>query len=222
MDLANRHCINVLPSRNVWSQVLDSTINGSSELPLCLWADLYDRAVRMDYSKSQFHLERHILTAAHNLGLHTNGNSRLNLFNIDFFCLPFAVDSWTACGVLAAGGIMAYKALEHLQFASDSVRLLLLSLWTSFVVLHAFYGGALTSFLAVSEKLPFENVVDLVTHPDWKPIVHAENKPVFEDFAVKYDSQVMRKRIQEIFSVGQQNKPLRQLLSLLSRALIRT
>ena len=52
---------------------------------------------------------------------------------------------------------------------SDSFQIASLSGWFFFVLLNAFYGGALTMFFVSLPTLPFEDIISVLqAYPDWK------------------------------------------------------
>ena len=54
---------------------------------------------------------------------------------------------------------------------SDSLKIASLSGWYFFVLINAFYGGALTMFFVSLPTLPFDDVIGVLReYPDWKLI----------------------------------------------------
>ncbi len=67
--------------------------------------------------------------------------------------------------VLVAAG---YIAVPDFYEETDSRRLTTVSVWYFFVLVNAYYGGALTMFFSTSPTIPFETIVDVFrAHPDW-------------------------------------------------------
>lgn len=52
---------------------------------------------------------------------------------------------------------------------TTSYKLATLSVWYFFVLLNAYYGGALTMFFTSEATIPFETVKDVMrAYPNWK------------------------------------------------------
>ena len=56
------------------------------------------------------------------------------------------------------------------------------SFWFLFVLLNAFYGGALTMFFVAELSIPFNSVRDvLIKFPEWKLIMEETKRYLFID-----------------------------------------
>lgn len=87
---------------------------------------------------------------------------------------PFTSGAWA--GILVFAAVIAASAAataKHLLARSESAaRLAECTLWLSFVVINAYYGGALTMFLSTRPDQPFANSTEgIVMYPRWKMIV---------------------------------------------------
>jgi hypothetical protein len=54
------------------------------------------------------------------------------------------------------------------------------TLWYFFVLLSAFYGGAMTMFFTSSNNIDFHNITDVIqAYPDWKLVIYSGSKAKF-------------------------------------------
>ena len=73
-------------------------------------------------------------------------------------------------GVVALCMLITHFALPTTE-NTESRRILAFSIWTFFVVINAYYGGALTMFFTGTVTLNFETRRDVVqAYPDWNLI----------------------------------------------------
>ena len=90
---------------------------------------------------------------------------------VDFglFLRPITVDSWLA--ILSTAFLML-SSIAFVKFAypiTEGSKLLVVILYYFFVLINAFYGGALTMFFIGSVTIHFENLRDVLrAHPEWK------------------------------------------------------
>ena len=73
---------------------------------------------------------------------------------------------------------------------SNSARTTQLSAWISYVLLYAYYSGAMTMFFASPSALPFQTVRQgLALYPDWKMVMNRESVILIQPLADAGDAQ---------------------------------
>lgn len=62
-----------------------------------------------------------------------------------------------------------------------SSRIVVITAWISFVLVHSFYSGALTMFLSSDQTLPFSSAAEgLLLYPKWKLVTFPGSDIVLE------------------------------------------
>ena len=87
------------------------------------------------------------------------------------FIRPFTYSAWKTIGIISFVGILVLivpyffiKDWEKLK----AFHIIELSLWSFFVLLNAYYGGALTMFFVSEITVPFETLRDVLkVFPEW-------------------------------------------------------
>ena len=107
-------------------------------------------------------------------------NLGLTPIDITLFLRPFTPLAWAICVVvtiLVLGSILLID-----QFGKFwSVRIVTICGWIFFVLVNAFYGGALTMFFSVSSVIPFQSVEEgLKDHSGWNLFIVAANTFYFK------------------------------------------
>ncbi len=93
-------------------------------------------------------------------------------FDIGLFIRPFRDDAWNGCGITLAFmfiGVMVPRMFLSYYDSTDAQKIVVTSTWYFFVLINAYYGGALTMFFTTEPSLPFstrEEVMEL--YPTWK------------------------------------------------------
>ena len=98
------------------------------------------------------------------------------------FIRPFTYESWAVIAACLVFGVICLKMVQILSPCEDhaSVRIVVLALWTAFVLLNAYYSGALTMFFSSKPRLPFSRIEDAVRlFPAWKIIMHCASDLYF-------------------------------------------
>ena len=104
-------------------------------------------------------------------------------FDLGLFIRPFTKDSWIGIGAMLVIGsaalslpMFAIKYYRHLY----SKKIVIISCWCLFVLINAFYGGALTMFFISETTVPFESLRDaLRAFPDWNLVYQEGNEAFF-------------------------------------------
>ena len=82
------------------------------------------------------------------------------------------------------------KANKHKH---STLKILYFTLWLLFVLLNAYYGGAMTMFFSLEGQIPFQGITEgLGKHyPDWKPYILQGSNLAF-DLAANEDPKDAR------------------------------
>ena len=116
------------------------------------------------------------------------------------FLRPFAAQSWISIfSVLAAALATAYLA-KAIQYGDDDFLrssngqfLLSITIWYFFVILNAYYSGALTMFFTTKNSIAFEGLNDVLkAFPNWKLIFQEGSEVFFSEPAVLKDPDYAR------------------------------
>ena len=94
--------------------------------------------------------------------------------DIGLFIRPFRDDVWTAIMIMSTLIItvilVPYGLIQYFEY-TNGFMIAQISGWFFFVLLNAFYGGALTMFFSSEITIPFENMKDVIrAYPDWNLI----------------------------------------------------
>ena len=100
------------------------------------------------------------------------------------FTRPFRNDTWQGIGLMILFGIILlfgpfafFKSYEN----SAAMKIVAFTGWTFFVLINAYYGGALTMFFVSEITLPFNTLRDaLRVFPQWNLIYQSGNDAYFE------------------------------------------
>ena len=112
------------------------------------------------------------------------GNCQQPKVDLTLFIRPFRTETWygilvvflVVCIVL----ILSRKAISAYGTKSGYKIVILIS-WVSFVLINAYFGGALTMFFTSDVQLPFENLREVLQNiPDWKLVSITEMKAIYK------------------------------------------
>jgi hypothetical protein len=104
---------------------------------------------------------------------------------IDFglFVRPFSTQSWVAIlSLFAIATICIFLNQYVIPHTEDSngEKILVATLWYFFVILYAFYGGAMTMFFTKAQHIVFQDTEDVLrAYPEWKPVFFYSDLPKF-------------------------------------------
>lgn len=100
------------------------------------------------------------------------------------FIRPFTDETWKGIGIMIIIGLvmMVFPYLLFRKYYSTTAfNIVITAGWFFFVLINAYYGGALTMFFVSEITLPFETIQDaLKAFPTWKIIFQAGNNAYFE------------------------------------------
>ena len=89
------------------------------------------------------------------------------------FLRPFTNDAWSAIAAVlliavACVGLpflVTHPAVEE----TEGHQIMVVTVWYFFVLLNAYYGGALTMFFTSEARMPFGTIRDVIkAYPEWK------------------------------------------------------
>ena len=94
-------------------------------------------------------------------------NLGLTPIDVTLFLRPFTLQSWGLCIIVTITVLGSIITMDKIG-RTWSVRIVTISGWIFFLLVHAFYSGALTMFFSVSSVVPFQTIEDGVqNHPGW-------------------------------------------------------
>ena len=100
------------------------------------------------------------------------------------FIRPFRNDAWSGIGIIMLIGFV-FLAIPYLLIPKfgdmTACNLVITSGWYCFVLLNAYYGGALTMFFVGEISLPFNSIREVMkAYPEWKLMMMAGNDAQFQ------------------------------------------
>ena len=92
-------------------------------------------------------------------------------WDFGLFFRPFKTEAWYAISVIFAMILVIiigpYVLISYYE-QTEAAKCVAFWSWFFFVLINAFYGGALTMFFTSEPKLPFSSIEDLMrAYPDW-------------------------------------------------------
>ncbi len=127
------------------------------------------------------------------------------------FIRPFRDEAWQAIGVVF--GIILLVILLPYAFYddyenTDGYNTAAFWSWMFFVLINAFYGGALTMFFTSEQTIPFNSIEDVMkAYPDWSLKMMSGNDVHFQYKALQGDplysqfwDRVINKREETVFN----------------------
>lgn len=112
------------------------------------------------------------------------------------FIRPFRDDTWKGIGgMILLGILMGIVPWVFVRYyhSTTSFNLVVTSGWFFFVLINAYYGGALTMFFVSEITLPFNTIRDaLKVFPSWKIMIQDGNDAYFQLPAAQGDSDFIK------------------------------
>ena len=114
------------------------------------------------------------------------------------------------CGLLDI-----YVTIYYMARSISFLQMMLVLCWYFFVLLNAYYGGAMTMFFTSESKLPFETERDVIkAYPEWNIMLLEGNDMLFKSRAISGDQEYVNfvDRLQENHKYSSVKEGLRKLL----------
>ena len=100
------------------------------------------------------------------------------------FIRPFRIEAWRAIFAVSFVGLLSFALTQitaKIYGIRISSRIVMFFGWSFFVLINAYYGGALTMFFASEVALPFETMRDVLKAvPTWTLLHMAGGEANFE------------------------------------------
>ena len=154
-----------------WGGAMGSVVNGEYHISLSQWVWLIGRYELLDFVSTTPSFVCLALTPSPP--------------EIDFglFIRPFRNDAWYGIGIITVISIIfvmvPYGFLSYYEY-TDGYMISSTSVWLFFLLINAYYGGALTMFFTSELGIPFETIEDVMrAYPDYKLLMMAGNQVYF-------------------------------------------
>ena len=159
-----------------WSGVMGDVVNGKHEIALSMWLWNEKRHDIVDLITFTWDYRLSFLVV------------KQPTFDPGLFLRPFTDLSWFLIIVSFFIHFILLFLIHKLEDydLKNSVIVIELVAWFLFILLYAYYGGALTMYFSVEPVLPFETTEDvLLAMPDWKLLVMKDMLFAFKDRALQ-------------------------------------
>ena len=142
-----------------WGGVMGDVVTGKYQMSLSQWYYIRERNDILDFVSTTSDQEMLALTP------------QPTAVDIGLFIRPFTDEAWTAIHVMnlviLCSLMIPYFSVKYFENTSGYM-IASISAWYFFVLLNAFYGGALTMFFTSEMTIPFESIQDVMrAYPDW-------------------------------------------------------
>ncbi len=145
-----------------WDGIMGDIMFGTYPLSINGWNPSPERQDLLDFVT--FMGESHVLALTPK---HAN-------FDMGMLLRPFTKETWFyLCGIFGAAVVLETTALAGISFfpETDGGKILYLTVWYFFVVIYAYYGGAMTMFFSTEDPIPFNSLQDAIrAYPEWNLI----------------------------------------------------
>ena len=144
----------------LWGGAMGSVVNGEYHISLSQWVWLEGRYGLMDFISTTSSFQALALTP------------QPPDVDTGLFIRPFRDDAWMGIMVVSAFIILAtmvpYALVNHYD-ETDGCTMTVTTAWFFFVLINAWYSGAMTMFFSSEITLPFNTIQDVMrAYPDWK------------------------------------------------------
>jgi hypothetical protein len=158
-----------------WGGILGSLIMRKYDLCLSSWGWYIDRYNLLSFVAFVFGKVNLVLTPKNP--------------EIDFglFTRPFTHNSWTAVWFTTFIMAVSITVVQRTVPNTHGLKIMVTSMWYFFMLLSAYYGGAMTMFFTSENTTPFNSIYDVIqAHPDWK-LVFGDGEEAAIVFNAKID-----------------------------------
>jgi hypothetical protein len=154
-----------------WGGIMGDVVNGKYDLCLSSWLWMAERYEILTfvpvYSKKQ-------------VLVWTPKNS---VIDFGLVTRPFTDDSWVAIFVMTLIVTLCFFVIYFIIPNTENTighMIMVTTLWYFFVLLNAFYGGAMTMFFTNTINIQFEGITDVIrAYPEWKLVLFNGTEVVF-------------------------------------------
>jgi hypothetical protein len=157
-----------------WAGVMGGIINAKYDMSLSPWLRTLERYEIMSFVT---------IITTNDLIVWTPTDQEIDF---GLFVRPFSAESWVAISLMTIIATTCRFTTQCVIPNADSTNgqaMMVTTLFIFYVVLSAFYGGAMTMFFTSSTHNKFEDIVDVIrAHPEWKLVFLSGYE---SDFAVK-------------------------------------
>ena len=155
-----------------WSGVLGAIVNEKYHMTLNQWIWNSERKPILDFVST--------IPDYHCLAMTPNPPE----IDIGLFIRPFKNEAWAGVILIVATSFLVvaipYTYLTTFYENTDGYRISSTSVWIFFLIVNAYYGGAMTMFFTTETSIPFETVEDVLrAYPDYNLMMQAGSEIVF-------------------------------------------
>ena len=142
----------------IWGGAMGSVVNGEYHLSICPWL----------YKLQRNSLFDHVITGKDTLVLALTPKPA----EVDFglFIRPFRNEAWVCifalCLVILITILIPYGLVDDYE-QTEAFTCVTVSAWIFFVVINAYYGGAMTMFFTSEISVQFNSIEDVMRDEDW-------------------------------------------------------
>lgn len=181
LELSKADHWGLLPTSGCWndpnatfSGVWGAIANDEQDLPLTIWAFNHERNFWADTPVPLY--DRPILIAI---------NNQVEALDLTLLFRPFTPSSWLGAMIITIVSICCIILPRSIIYTWKdnwaSHRIFVMSGWLLFILLNAFYGGALTMFFTHAPNFPFNNMREgIALWPNWKMVAISGNEYMIE------------------------------------------
>ena len=154
-----------------WGGAMGSLINDQYHMSLSQWVWVLDRYELLDFVST---------TPSYVILALTPSPPEIDL---GLFIRPFRNYAWYGIGIVILVSIILvmvpYAFLSYYEY-TDGYKISSTSVWFFFLLVNAYYSGALTMFFTSEPSLPFETIEGVMrAYPDYKLMMMAGNQVMF-------------------------------------------
>ena len=163
----------------VWGGAMGRVLNGEYHISLSQWVWNIDRYGLLDFVSTTTNRVVLALTP------------QPPEVDTGLFIRPFKDEAWGGIGILFLIIIVIvmvpYATISYYEH-TDGYNLTAFVGWMFFVLINAYYGGALTMFFTSEQTIPFNSIEDVMrAYPDWKLKMMTGNDVHFQYKALEGD-----------------------------------
>ena len=152
-----------------WSGVMGDVITGKYAIGLSSWALFSERFKVLDLSVI-FERDRMVLSMI----------PRYPAIDVQMFLKPFKDNVWFIITILCIMLLFLFNIMSgRFEKKRPYVKVIAVSMWLTFVLMNAYYNGALVSFFATEETIRVNSLEEVIKNVPYWNLVFLTNQ---EDF----------------------------------------